>query len=112
MIDIAQQRVQRRRVAGLDAVDRERRGQNFGAFDVRRLAEVGGGAEVLDRRRQFGTDFALFSGNSVFGFGAGLPPSFFTVPFRAVDVLGLLAPNFFSTASSSPLKRPLLTTSS
>src|SRR3954453_23371688 len=45
----AAQRVERRRVATLDAVDRERRGEHRGALDVGRLAEVGRGAEVLHR---------------------------------------------------------------
>ena len=46
-----QHRVQRRRVARLDRVDRQRRGEDLLALDVPGLTEVRGRAEVLDRRR-------------------------------------------------------------
>ena len=37
----------------------ERRGEDFRALDVRRLAEVGGGAEVLDRRCELQDRFGV-----------------------------------------------------
>ena len=57
------------------------------------------------------TDLALFSGNSVFGFGAGLPPSCLTAAVSAATCSASSLPNFLIVARSEPLKRPLLTTS-
>ena len=67
-------------------VDRQRGGEDLLALDAPGLAEVGGGAEVLDGRRgledlrRAAVDDAS---NFVFGLAAGVPPSFLTVAVSA-----------------------------
>src|SRR5579875_757600 len=51
---LVQQVVEGGGVAALDGVDRQRGGQDLLALDPRRLTQIGGGAEILHRRRQRG----------------------------------------------------------
>src|ERR1700710_2459611 len=104
----AQQRVQGRRVASLDAVDGEGRREHFRVFDVPCLAEVRGRTEVLDRAREFGNRFRVFEREFGFRFRRGLAAEFLHRAGQRFDVLLLLGAELLQHREFFTLEEPTL----
>ena len=87
----ADELVERGRVARLDAVDRQRGGEDLLALDPPGLAEVGRGAEVLDRRRGLrgssSGPSSMTASNLAFGLGGRLAAELLDRRGERVDVL-------------------------
>ena len=95
-------------MAALDAVDRERRGEHCRALDVGRLAEVGGGAEVLDRRRQFQHRLGALQREFGLRFRRGLAAELLDRAGQRGDVFGLLVAELFDRRQVGALEEAAL----